>query len=368
MPCDIIIPVFNQKRYTQNCLESIRKNTRQGYRIIIVDDKSNEPEMLSYLDSLKDDNIVIARNKENLGWVGSVNRGVKESTAQYVCIMNNDTLVTEGWLEEMVAIAEKDPEIGLVNPEWEKPRGISIEDYARRLKKFSGEFIETDWARGFCFLVKRKVIEKIGGLDEAYSPGYYDDCDFSMRAIRAGFRPVRAKASYVYHYRNGTHEGALKKEGMNSLLAKHKELFYERWGKPLRIVFVFNRPTYDKDNIRDMLFKLARGQHHLYLWASNKNIPRIEHTNIKLSLLPAFLIWLFALGNIVNNLGRSINKRYNIICLNNKRIAELFFMFGLNKRVKIIFSCLGDSSEIKQVLSEMESIKNERKIIRSNLN
>lgn len=370
MSCDIIIPVFNQRKYTEGCIESIKKNTASDYRIIIIDDKSNDPEMLSYLGELKDDNIRIVRNEKNLGWVGSVNRGIKESNAEYVCVMNNDTIVADGWLDEMIRIAQREADIGLVNPEWEKPERVSIADYARSLKKYSGEFIETDWVRGFCFLVKREVVNRIGGLDEAYSPGYYDDCDYSVRALRAGFRPVLARASYVYHYRNRTHESVLKKEGMDSLLAKHKELFCQRWGRPLRIAFIFSGKIIDTDKniIKNLLLKLVRDQHHLYLWAQYNQNRLIQHTNFKLSLLPKFLIWLFALGNIINNLGRSMNKRYDIIYINDKRLAGLFSMLRLNKCVKIIFSHLSDSSEIEQVLSEVESIKNERKIISRNLN
>lgn len=356
MPCDIIIPVFNQKRYTQECIESIKKNTAVGYRIIIVDDESDEPEMLSYLDRLRADNIVIIRNKENLGWVKSVNCGIAASSAEYVCIMNNDTLATDGWLKEMTAVSEKAPDIGLVNPEWEKPERLSVEDYANRLKKFSGEFIETDWARGFCFLVKREVINRIGGLDEAYSPGYYDDCDYSVRALRAGFRPVRAKAAYVYHYRNATHDTTLNKEGMNSLLAKHKELFYEHWGKPLRIVFVFSGKIAEKDAIENILFSLARRQHRLYLWGTNNNMPRIEHTNTEVRVLPKALIGLFTAVDVLNNLCRNKSKRYNIIFTDDARLVNLFSIFRLNNKVKIFLLNFNNSAVSAEIANYVDSV------------
>lgn len=362
MPCDIIIPVFNQKDYTQGCLESIKKNTSQGdYRIIIVDDKSSDPDAVKFLGAIKDENVKVIRNETNLGWVGSVNRGIKESTAQYLCIMNNDTLVTDGWLAEMVAIAEKSPDIGLVNPEWEKPDNISADDYARRRKKFSGDFIETDWVRGFCFLVKRKLIDKIGGLDEAYSPGYYDDCDYSVRAIGAGFRPVRAKASYVYHYRNGTHASTLKKEGMNSLLAKHKKLFYERWGEPLRIAFIFNKPVKDKKGIEGLFLKLARGQHHLYIRATQKNAPFIEHTNIRINLLPNFFFNLSVFFNVFTNLRRSIHKRYDIIFMEDKRLLNLFSLSGLTRKTHIFLTDFNDAAACDGLVKHIDKVKANQK-------
>ena len=368
MSCDIIIPVFNQKQYTQNSLVSIKKNTRPGCRIIIVDDKSNDPDSVKFLSDIEDKNIKIIRNGQNLGWVKSVNRGLAESSAEYVCVMNNDTLVTDGWLDEMIAVAEKEPDIGLVNPVWEKPDNISIEKFANGLRRHLGKYIETDWVRGFCFLIKREVINRIGGLDEAYSPGYYDDCDYSVRALRAGFRPVRAKASYVYHYQNATHKTALKKEGMDYLLVKHKELFYERWGRPLKIVFIFSGKTCDKKKIEDMLFSLARQQHHIYIWAINKYIPPIEHTNVKVNLIPAFLFSLFTFLNIINNLGRNINKRYDLIFTDDVKLINLFLFFGLTKKVKIFLEDFDNPVVNSRIKNYIEDVKNERKIDGSNIN
>ena len=338
------------------------------YRVIIVDDKSTDLESLKFLSDIADEKIKIVHNQENLGWVKSVNQGLKESTAEYVCVMNNDTLVTDGWLDEMITVAEKEPDIGLVNPEWEKPARISIEDYAKGLKKSNGEFIETDWARGFCFLVKREVINRIGGLDEAYSPGYYDDCDYSVRAIKAGFRPVRAKASYVYHYRNRTHESVLKEEGMDSLLAKHKKLFYERWGKSLRIAFIFSGKTCDKKKIEDIFFSLARQQHRIYIWGKNEDMPQIEHTNVKVNLIPAFLFGLFTFLNIINNLGRNINKRYDLIFTDDVKFINLFLFFGLTKKVKIFLDDFDNPVVNSRIKNYIEDVKNERKVDGSNIN
>lgn len=362
MPCDIIIPVFNQKKYTESCIVSIGKNTRQGYRIIIVDDKSSEPDAVKFLGGIKDENIKIIRNTENLGWVKSVNRGIKESSAEYVCIMNNDTLVTDGWLSEMIAVAEKAPDIGLVNPEWEKPDKAAIDDYAQSLTKYRGQFIETDWVRGFCFLVKRQAINKIGGLDEAYSPGYYDDCDYSVRALRAGFRPVLAKGAYVYHYRNGTHESVLKKEGMNSLLGKHKELFYKRWGRPLRLVFIFTKKIADGKAVEDMLFSLARQQHRLYIWVANKDIPQIEHTNVEVRILSKALFCIFAGVNVFNNLWRNKSKRYDVIFTDDRWLFNIFLIFGFAKKVKIALEDFNDSAIGGKITGCVGDIKNKANV------
>ena len=198
LECEIIIPVWNQLDYTSSCLNSIFKSTRTPFRIIIIDNASDK-QTAQYLDSIKEKypkQIVLVRNCENLGWVKAVNQGLFYSKSLYACVMNNDTVVYPGWLSEMISVAEKDKLIGLVNPLWELPkryRGTPDGYFSKIITRQHGRFIETDYARGFCFLIKREVINKIGGLDEIFSPGYFDDWDYSARAIRAGFRCVRAE-------------------------------------------------------------------------------------------------------------------------------------------------------------------------------
>ncbi len=205
MNCDIVIPVYNQLDYTRACLESIKNNTEYSHRIIVIDDASSQ-ETKAYLEILeKKKDIVLCRNENNLGWLDAVNKGITSALAEYVCVMNNDTIVYPGWLEEMVSVAQKNPQFGLVNPEWQIPKkfkGGREKYYYEVIKKQSGKFIETDWVRGFCSLIKRAVIEKIGGLDKVFAPGYYDDWDYSLRAIREGFLAVKAQGAFVWHYKN----------------------------------------------------------------------------------------------------------------------------------------------------------------------
>lgn len=364
MPCEIIIPVFNQKEYTQECIEAIIRNTGYPYRIIVVDDCSDSP-MREYLDGLDRRRVKIVRNRENLGWVRSVNRGLGEvgAEAKYICIMNNDTVVSRGWLKEMVAVAEQAADIGLVNPRWEKSPRVDREDYARSLRRFRGQFIETDWARGFCFLAKRAVIDKIGGLDEEYSPGYYDDCDFSLRAINAGFRCVRARAAYVHHHRNVSQKDALGRGRWNELQEKNKQRFYRRWGRPKRILFVFGRGGACAGNthvclhvarkqagrpacrvaacgtgragIEQGLFRLARRQHRLYFWITSRDMPHIEHTNARISIYPRPVFAGVAAFRLADNLRRRREKRFDIVFVDNRLILRLFSFLGLGRKTRL---------------------------------
>jgi len=338
MTCDIVIPVYNQLEYTRACLESIKKYTYYSYRIIIIDDASNNKETQEYLDDLnRKQEIVLIRNETNLGWLKSANKGLSYAKAEYICLMNNDTLVTEGWLDEMIDIAQREEDIGLVNPCWEKPKRVSLDDYARKMKKFKGQYIETDWVRGFCILIKKKVIEQIGYFDEIYSPGYFDDHDFSIRAIKAGFRCVRAKASFVWHYRNITFQKSLKKDVFNQIFERNRKIFYQKWNRPLRIVFVLldiDREVYPRLN--RFFIKLARDQNRIYILSKDKILFSL-HTNIINIKVFSLLFPLYVLFFLWDNSHRNPSKHYDLIIASSDNFKKFLLKFSFLRKYKIIY-------------------------------
>lgn len=318
--CLIGIISLNQLEYTKRCVESILRNTVYPHSILIVDNGSDS-QTIDVLKCFKEHHSAeVIFNKENLGWVKAVNQIMFHSDFPYVCIMNNDTLAYPGWLEEMINIAERDKRIGLVNPLWQLPKRFrgTVDDYFDKIvRNQEGEFIETDWVRGFCFLVKRAVIDKIGGLDEMFSPAYYDDWDYSVRAIKAGFRCVIAKGSFVYHYKNITYSDTLGKSGLNELIQEKAAVFYERWGRPLKILLIIDTSLrVDAYSLKDFLLHLLREQHKVYVIHQLGDFV-VEHTNCIIRQAPIF-IRSKSLLNILNNFRHSSTKRYDIILSSNK--------------------------------------------------
>ena len=231
--CDIIIPVWNQLGYTRRCIGGIKKNTLYPYNLILIDNNS-EPATTDYLDGLvgANDNITVIKNWKNLGFVKAVNKGLRFSGAPYVVLMNNDTYATKGWLSKMAATAESDPAIGMVNPRSESPGPLSLERYSEELAKNKGEYTETNQCMGFCMLIKREVIDKVGHLDEAYGMGGFDDTDFSKRADREGYKCVCAKDAYVHH---DWHTSFKKAGNREEIVRTNENIFREKWGDYLRI-------------------------------------------------------------------------------------------------------------------------------------
>lgn len=238
---DIIIPVWDQLEATAECIDSILRNTNRPYRLIVIDNGS-APDTRGYLERLKNKyglDVRLVRNEKNLGFVRAVNQGLAASEAPYICVMNNDTVAASGWLEEMISVMQRHPEVGILNPSsntfGDVPGPGSVEEHASQLKRYAGLIQELYTCRGFCMLLRRRVFEALAGFDESYTIGYFEETDYCMRAQRAGFRIARALGSYVYH-KERVSFNALKESG--GLFEKNEKIFFERWPRPIRVAYL----------------------------------------------------------------------------------------------------------------------------------
>jgi len=276
--------------------------------------------------------------------------------------MNNDTIVYPHWLEEMITVARQDPRIGLVNPLWTVPKrfvGGRQRYISTVVNRNAGRYMETDWARGFCFLVRRAVIDKIGGIDEAYAPGYFDDWDYSVRAIRAGFKCARALGAFVWHYKNVTYGLEFLTESMR---LKGK-IFYSRYGMPLRIMLVL-------DDVGEPLAKeyicLMRAildeQNRLTLITTAGFPVYPAHTNLRLKriktnlLLRAYVVW-----HLWRNLRYAKSRRYDMIICSGKIQRWIYSCPHISKSYKdSILSIEGQSYDnIISTITKLKYVKNE---------
>ena len=284
MKCDIVIAVWNNLSLTRSCVDSIIKDTDVDYRLIIIDNASDD-ETKKYLESVKNSEgsrVLLVRNENNLGFIKAVNQGMSLSDAPYICLINNDTIVTRGWLGEMIRVAESSPLIGLINPSSntlaQKPdKGEPIEDYAQKLKKDTVSFTEIGSAIGFCMLIKREIIDKIGVFDEIYGMGNFEDTDYSRRAIKEGYICARAHRAYVYHDEGSSF---IRGSSFDDAFERNRQIYEFRWGKRKWIAYIIS--SFD-DNLIKALEKDIMPEARLGLWVwyfSNKQLALPEHSNI----------------------------------------------------------------------------------------
>jgi GT2 family glycosyltransferase len=263
MKCDIIIPIWNQLDFTRECIEHILKNTKYPYRLILVDNASDE-DTKKYLEGIKNKiaGTILVRNEENAGFIKAVNRGLRLSDSPYICIMNNDTLPAPGWLERMIGFSEAHPDAGLINPQCNGHGNMSIDEYSKALERNKGLYMEMNQCQGFCMLMKRRLMEKIGYLDESFGIGGYDDTDYSIRAHKAGFRSVSIRDAYVYHRLHASFDKSGDRE---EWVKRNREIYYRKWGKHLRIGIIFSPDSMDPGRMADLI-KLSYGLAREWSW------------------------------------------------------------------------------------------------------
>lgn len=240
----IIILCCNELEYTRLCIESVLKHSRNPYELVIVDNGSSDG-TAAYLDELTHhagpERVTVIRNETNRGFAAGCNQAIAQAQGCYLVFLNNDTVVTSDWLSGLVAGALHDwPNVGLVGPlsnyapppqhvVGEYPSLDALEPFTAKLRRRNaGKALQVGRLTGFCLLVRREVIEQIGGFDERYGTGFFEDDDFCVRARQAGFRLLLATDIFIHHFGSRTFNG-LHLDG-RAQLQKNLEQFRQKWG------------------------------------------------------------------------------------------------------------------------------------------
>jgi GT2 family glycosyltransferase len=368
MKCDIIIPIWNQIAFTKECISSIFNNTKYPYSLILIDNASSDGTG-EYLKSLKGPDgleINIIFNKDNLGFVKAVNQGLGLSKAPYVCILNNDTVAAPGWLERMIDFAASHKDVGLVNPRCDGHLNTPIDEYAKSLEKYKGEYMEMNQCHGFAMLVKRELIDRIGCLDEAYGIGGYDDTDYSIRAHKAGYRSVAIYDAYVYHRLHASFDKAGNRE---EWVNRNRKIYYDKWGKHLRVGVVYSPDNFDEHKISQLAafaYGLAREWSWVHIWVNFKGDKDLmkrsisealkkngfpPHQNIRIDCfsLPKSLLDIALAGKLLERKRKRMqDKQFDaLIDIDKSGIRILPFVASLLK-VPVIIPSLGEAVDISE--------------------
>ncbi len=214
----IVIVTHNEIAFTRQCLDSIRLLTDTTYELIVVDNGSTDG-TVEYLRAMGD--VRLIENDSNRGFPAAANQGMAVAAGKQVLLLNNDVIVTTGWLGRMLrALRGGDASIGLVGPRSNFVSGpqqieVGYENIAELDgfawdfgKAHNGVIVDVSRLVGFCLLIKREVIDAIGVLDERFGIGCFDDDDFCLRAVAAGFRAVIVGDAFVHHLGAGRLLGA----------------------------------------------------------------------------------------------------------------------------------------------------------------
>lgn len=236
----IIVPVFNALAFTKQCLDKLFNTaTNLSYEVIVVDNHSKDGTATYFRKLLRKAKILsYFRMATNLGFGGAVNYGMQKAKGKYVVILNNDTLVTPYWLDRMIQTFNADPQIAIVSPVTnyvgEGPQiddeaiGISpndIDEYSLKLKE-KGFVYEPNRLVFFCVAIRREIILTIGYLDPRYEKGNYEDDDYCLRVILAGYKLAIASSSFVFHH--GSVTFAKNKIDHQNTMEKNRGQFFTK--------------------------------------------------------------------------------------------------------------------------------------------
>lgn len=292
---DIIVPVYNAYEFTEECIKSVIKNTDLNiHTLVLINDKSPDEKILPMLKKYKADNkqlnIVVLDNEENLGFVKTVNKGMRYSEND-VILLNSDTEVTKNWIEKIQECAYSNEYIATVTPltnngticsvpnfgvDNELPKNMSLDEYAEMIEKTSqNRYPELTTGNGFCMYIKRNVINELGFFDdETFGKGYGEENDFCYRALDHGYINVLCDNTFVYH--KGTQ--SFKKENMTAsraaLIDEHMKLLRKK--HPIYVQktdnFIANNPLHDIQESINLNILLFNKKKILYLvneWEEN---------------------------------------------------------------------------------------------------
>jgi GT2 family glycosyltransferase len=239
---DIVVPIFNARALTLQCISSVLRHATGDYRLVLVDDKSTDPSMLPSLRGVVSSHprVVLLENTVNLGFVGTANRGLRHAAGRDVVLLNSDTEVFSGFRERLERAAYSDARAGMASPLSNNATICSVPEFCREntlppdvTRAEMAELVasaseksrpELVTPHGFCMYIRADCLADVGYLDEElFGRGFGEENDFGERAKEKHWRILLADDVYVWH----EGKASFSDEG-HALERRHAEILERR--------------------------------------------------------------------------------------------------------------------------------------------
>lgn len=233
----IIIPTFNGLDLLKRCVASIRTYTsNMDYELIVADNASTDGTAAWCLEQ----RIPFISMPRNEGFPAACNQGMRMAEGDTLILLNNDTVVTVQWLANLTQALYSAPDIGIVGPVTNYASGVQqvncrfadlneFHQLARQANRSDpSRWQEVKRVVGICFVFRRSLMDRIGFLDERFSPGHYEDDDYCFRAREAGCRLLVCRDSLIYHEGSASFRKA-GAASQTALVERNYRLFMDKW-------------------------------------------------------------------------------------------------------------------------------------------
>jgi GT2 family glycosyltransferase len=240
MDLSIVIVNWNTAKLLTQCLESIyRTGSRYTFEIIMVDNGSSDGSVLTVEQRFPD--VFIIQNNQNLGFAKANNRGIAMAQGRYYLLLNSDTIVLPGTLDELVHTADLYTDVGVLSPKllniddtlqesWASFPSFGSELLGRNFRNHQlvpdvSSAYDVDWVSGACMLVRAKMVHEVGLLDEDYFM-YSEEADWCFRIKKMGWKIWYLSNAVIYHLGGGSANRSSLTQLM--LLYQGKLLFFRK--------------------------------------------------------------------------------------------------------------------------------------------
>lgn len=243
----IVIPTYDGVDHLAPCLRALRRTLGTGFvgEVLVVDDGSG-PDTVRFLEAREAELpwLRVLRNDENLGFIGSCNRGASDAEGDVLVFLNDDTVPLDGWLEALLRVLDRVPDAGAVGGRLVYPDGRLQEAGGVIYRDGSGANVgrgawdpdapmftylrPVDYCSGALLATPRRLFEELGGFDTRYRPAYYEDTDYCFGVRRSGRTVYYQPASTVVHVEGAT-SGTDVRSGVKRHQVRNRAIFRRRW-------------------------------------------------------------------------------------------------------------------------------------------
>jgi len=281
----VVMLTWNHQPVSVEAIGHVLMNASVSTQLVVVDNASQDdtPSFLRRLPArMGAVDIQVLYNPVNVGYPVGVNQGLAIADGEYVVLLNNDVLVPRYWDQDLIADLNAHPRLGGIGPVSNRVSGPQLRraryrpsaflSYAAAWRDQAGHSVQAaSRLVGFCLMVRRSVLDRIGGMDMRFSPGMFEDDDFGVRAQLAGFQLGISTRVFVHHF--GSVSFGDDQDQARRLLLAHQRLFRRKWrtadnpAEHLRLPYRLDVVPRDGPAVRALAPDFALPERRALAWA-----------------------------------------------------------------------------------------------------